>query len=256
MLKRNPIIAALMLALALGGILWAVVFIGKQILHNPIDQLTSADIPASALNLPEHDFSQIVPIPDSSVPSAAGKIPAGLPDVDFGTSSFRSIISNEEKYAIAAETKSALDPLKDEYLRSMLKELIDLKTEFEFARTNAVIKLHQDFVADIGTNQLRFNFFDRLASDSLVYSLENPKIFPLRQAEALSEFYTLNKDKAGDLIQVFNSQFATAIIDDLDDLKSQQDDVKSLKVNEIRDYLIEKTTEIEKEFLNGNSSED
>ncbi|MBU1024149.1 hypothetical protein KKB99_07700, partial [bacterium] len=148
MLKRNPIIAALMLGLALGGILWAVVFIGMQILHNPVDRLTLADIPPSAINLPEHEFSQIIPIADSVDSDSSRKIQTGLPDMDFGASGSQSTMSNEEKYAIAAETKSALDPLKDEYLRSLLKELIDLKVEFEFARTNAVIKLHQKFVSD------------------------------------------------------------------------------------------------------------
>ncbi|MBU1023566.1 hypothetical protein KKB99_04670, partial [bacterium] len=54
---------------------------------------------------------------------------------------------------------------------------------------------------------------------------------------------------------IFNNQFTSALIDDLKDLKSEQDSIKSKKVNQIREYLIEKTTGIEKEFQNQNSSD-
>lgn len=257
MFKRNPYIAALMLGLVIGGIIWSAIFIMRYLLHNPIEKLNMADLPSEVTRFDRKEFKPFESTDELAYLELPDKLALGTRQFVFKyDKDFTSLKSNEEKYTIAAETKSAIDPLKDETLRAKLRDLINIKAEYEQSRRELAIGIHDNLVQDVGTSLFKYGAYEKLASESLTYSMEMPNVFPIRQAEAVSEFYESQKEYAGIKLDSFNSKFAQAVEEDIHNLKQNQDQLKKEKVMEIRDYILEKTAKIEEEIRSSNGDDE
>ncbi|MCD6218725.1 hypothetical protein J7L05_12840 [bacterium] len=257
MYKRNPYIAAIMLGLVIGGIIWSVIFIMRYLLQNPIEKLDMADLPSEVTRFDRNEFTPFESADELACLELPDRLPPGTRQFVFRfDKGFTSLKSNEEKYTIAAETKSAIDPLRDEMLRAKLRELIDIKSEYEQSRRELATGIHGNLIEEVGTSLFKYNAYQKLASESLSYSMETTNVFPIRQAEAVSEFYESQKEYAGMKLDSFNSKFTQAVEEDIGNLKQNQDKLKEEKVMEIRDYILEKTAKIEEEIRSSNGHDD
>lgn len=253
MFKRNPYIAALMLGLVIGGIIWSSVFIVRYLLHNPMEKLEMTDVPSDVMLFERKEFTPFESTDELACLALPDRLSPRTRQFVFRfDADFTSIISSEEKYTIAAETKSAIDPLRDETLRVKLRDLINIKSEYEQSRRKLATGIHNNLIQDVGTSLFKYNAYQKLASESLAYSMEMPNVFPIRQAEAVSEFYETRKEYAGVKLDSFNSKFTQAVEEDIGNLKQNQDKLKDEKVMEIRDYILEKTAKIEEEIRSSN----
>ncbi len=246
-----------MLGLVIGGIVWSAIFIVRYLLHNPIEKLEMADLPDDVKQFDKKKFRDF----ESTDELLLAELPV-LPQSRRHLLAFRfndnfpAIESTEEKYTIDAETKSALDPLKDETLRTKLRDLIEIKSESGKTCRDLASKIHREFVADVGTNLFKYHTYHQMASDTLAYSMETPDVFPIRQAEVISDFYESRKDDAGLNLDTFNNRFADAVENDIENLKRDQNKLKQEKVDEIRDYILQKTADIEEEIRSSNGDVD
>ena len=253
MFKRNPYIAALMLGLVIGGIIWSAVFIMRYLLHNPMEKLEMAELPSEVTQFDRKEFTPFESTDELACLDLPDRMPPGSRQFIFRhDQDFTSIKSSEEKYTIAAETKSAIDPLRDETLRAKLRDLINIKSEYEQSRRELATVIHNNLIQDVGTSLFKYDAYQKLASESLTYSMETPNVFPIKQAEAISEFYESQKEYAGMKLDGFNSKFNQAVEEDIGNLKQNQDKLKEEKVMEIRDYILDKTAKIEEEIRSSN----
>ena len=245
MLKRHPIIAVLMLAIVLGFTTWAVIHVYRNIFYNPVKRLKISDVPESALQINHQQFSDFMPsgnIKAVSVP-AEFKIEK-LPWLPMISTDFLTQSSNEKAYQIAAETRSAFDPLKDDILREMLWELINLKNKQADILETEAINIHSKLSKQTGTELFEYKLYSSLASQTIESSMNQPNKYPLRQAETKSRFYLSRSDKAADNLSSYHDRFKTAMEYDLQDIRASQNEETRNKIMEIRDYLVRKTASI------------
>ena len=246
MLKRHPLIAAIMLGLAIGGTIWAVLLVGRYFLNNPIDRMTLDELPFEATAYKQIElveFKEVVNPPATTMPQWEAFEKFRI------ASSFENqlIISNESIYDVQAKTRSALDPFRDETLKQMLLDLIDLKSSLEGERVDLVHGLNDEYLKGVGTSLFKYVVFDQLASSTLIASMENPRDYPVRQSEVKNGFYLNLRDEASAVLQAQNELFLKKLLEGMTKLKSEQDAKKQNEIFSIRDYVLEKTKAIEQE---------
>jgi hypothetical protein len=251
MLKRHPIIAAVMLGLAIGGTIWAVLLVGRYFLNNPIDRMTLDELPFEAT---AYRQIELVKFKEVVIPPAATRLELDTSERYWFPSSFNNqlVISNESVYDVQAKTQSALDPFRDETLKLMLIDLIDLKNSLEGERLDYVRVLNDEYLRAVGTSLYKFIIFDRLASSTLIASMENPRDYPVRQSEVKNGFYLGLRDTASLVLQIQNDAFVKKLQEGMAKLRNEQDVKRQDEIFTIRDYVLEKTKAIEQESKGSN----
>jgi hypothetical protein len=246
MFKRHPLIAAIILGLAIGGTIWAILLVGRYFLNNPIDRMTLAELPPEATAYKQIElveFKEVVNPPAITMPQWVTSERFRI------ASSFdqQLVTDNESVYDVQAKTRSALDPFRDETLKQMLLDLIDLKSSLEGERVDFVHGLNDEYLKGVGTSLFKFVVFDQMASSTLIASMENPRDYPVRQSEVKSGFYLNLRDEASSVLQTQNELFLKNLLEGMAKLKNEQDTKKQNEIFSIRDYVLEKTKAIEQE---------
>lgn len=246
MMKRHPLIAAIMLGLAIGGAIWAVLLVGRYFLNNPIDRLTLDELPFEAT---AYNQIQLAEFKEVAIPSSLTMQQMESSDrFRIASSSGNALISsNESVYDVQAKTRSALDPFRDETLKQMLLGLIDLKSSLVGERVDFVRGLNDEYLDGVGTSLFKYIIFDQLSTSTLIASMENPRDYPVRQSEVKSGFYLGLRDEASLVLQTGNELFLKKLLEGMAKLKSEQDVKTQNEIFSIRDYVLEKTKAIEQE---------
>lgn len=254
MFNRNTFIAAIMLGLVVGGVIWALCIALRIVFYNPVDRTRLSDLPKEATDVERFEFSPLsssdrsfattlieVPVIDRlSVELINTEYPANSKDIEL-------------KYELTAETRSALDPLKDEKLRRELIDLLNMKRNFEKDRISKGREIHDEFCAKADANLFKHRLFSSLASSTIISSKNNPNLYPLRQAEAKSAFYNSKKNDIAMELEKLDNLFRESVKHNLEIMSSDQDKTANEKIVAIRDYLLEKTDAIKMDIRSSNN---
>jgi hypothetical protein len=248
MLKRKTYITVIIFIITLAGSAWAIWTIIRYTFYNPMEPVKIADIPSDALTPPEYEFVAIIP-PDIP-PRSEIKIvmePTLISGSHMRDIVFPILIEKEKEYSLKARTRSAFDPVKDETLRGMLRELARMKEGNAIDRFELGLMLFDELAKTAGDTYFKSYLFEMLMKDSLMSSMENPELYPLRLAEVKSDFYESKMNTALKMLTDYDSAFNAEVVQRLDVLRNKQMENEDTKILLIRDYLLGKTSAIEAE---------
>jgi hypothetical protein len=239
--KLRPFIAAIMLGIVVGFAIWLTYVIGKNLFYNPVEKVDISRLPDTATRKEHQQFSEMQK-PGDYRKIQTGETIIAKPGSNLrDTSLFENAKQDESAYQLRAQTQSAFDPLKDEILRSKLWELIRMKEQFEKELHGKAGQIYDDLSVKADNELFKSNLFKELASLTIEAGMNQPDSYPLKQAEVKRDFYMSLMNLAESNLDKFNKDFNDAMAVELEGLRSDQQDQLSLKVNEIRDYLVKKT---------------
>ena len=256
MRKRNPYIAVLTLLIALAGSAWAIWTVASYTLYNPTGRIDVRNLPPEAFQETEYSFEPIGSTIAESKPMAIiAPIPTGIPWPPSIDTVFPYLMNHEGEYASRAQTLSAFDPLSDTFLQDKLRALIQIREDDEAERLKLALSLYDEFGNEVKDALFQTALYNFLATETLKSSMDNPNVYPLRLAEVKSGFYESGMNEASQRIDRGRLSFDKAVDEQISKLRKDQEILAEGKIQDIRDYLLEKTSAIEQESPGDNGGD-
>lgn len=239
-----------MILIVIAITVWGSVVIFRNIFYTPVETVDFSRIPDDATRIQRQQFSKLrtIEIPDEIEVLSHHEITKPL-FISVPDEMIDRAMEYELRYEIEAETKSALDPLKDEVLRAKLWNLIGMKDGYFVELADKAAGIYYALSEALGAESFKFDLFRTMSSKTIEASLIQAALYPVRQAEAKEAYYGYKADIARANIQNFHNDYKQSVQTELDELRQLQKEAIDMEIMSIRDYLIEKTAQIEAERI-------